>query len=104
MVMRECNSDGPLTNTLTGVIGMNNVLCLLACSAVAAGLELSGAWAGISDWYAIYSVVYPLVWQIFGSIALGFLVGVLLATWSPRVVEKGETLILLSGCVPKSAR
>jgi Kef-type K+ transport system membrane component KefB len=72
MVMRECNSDGPLTDTLTGVIGMNNVLCLLAFSAVAAGLELSGAWAGISDWYAIYSVVYPLVWQIFGSIALGF--------------------------------
>jgi Kef-type K+ transport system membrane component KefB len=28
MVMRECNSAGPLTDTLTGVIGINNVLCL----------------------------------------------------------------------------
>ena len=32
-------------------------------------------------------------------IALGFLVGVLLAAWSTHVVEKGETLILLAGCV-----
>ena len=32
MVMRECNSAGPLTDTLTGVIGINNVLCLLAFS------------------------------------------------------------------------
>ena len=99
MVMRECNSHGPLTDTLTGVIGINNVLCLLAFSMVAAGLEISGSWAQAWNWYAIYASVYPLVWQIVGSLALGLLVGVLLAGWSARVVEKGETLILLSGCV-----
>lgn len=99
MVMRECNSQGPLTDTLTGVIGMNNVLCLLAFSLVAAILELSGGWGRAADWYTLYSLIYPLVWQIVGSIALGFLVGVLLSAWSSRVVEKGETLILLTGCV-----
>jgi Kef-type K+ transport system membrane component KefB len=99
MVMRECNSAGPLTDTLTGVIGINNVLCLLAFSIVAAGLQLTGGGINPSDWYALYSAVYPLVWQIVGSLALGFLVGVLLAMWSKHVVEKGETLILLTGCV-----
>lgn len=99
MVMRECNSQGPFTDTLTGVIGLNNVVCLLAFSMVAAGLELSGIWKDAAGWYAIYSAVYPLVWQIVGSLALGFLVGVLLATWAAHVIEKGETLILLAGCV-----
>ena len=99
MVMRECNSQGPLTETLTGVIGMNNVLCLFSFSIVAAILEISAGSRETAGWYAIYSSVYPLIWQIVGSIALGFLVGVLLAAWSTHVVEKGETLILLAGCV-----
>jgi Kef-type K+ transport system membrane component KefB len=43
--------------------------------------------------------VFPLVWQLVGSCALGFLVGLLLATWASQVVETGETLILLVGCV-----
>jgi Kef-type K+ transport system membrane component KefB len=94
MVMRECNSHGPMTDTLTGVIGANNVLCLLAFSVVAAGLDLQTS-VGTS----IYVSVYPLVWQMVGGVALGFLVGVLLSTWSARVIEKGETLILLCGCV-----
>ena len=53
MVMRECNSQGPLTETLTGVIGINNVLCLLAFSLVAAGLQLTGGLVDPSDWIAV---------------------------------------------------
>ena len=96
MVMRECNSHGPVTDTLTGVIGANNVLCLLAFSIVAAGLDMGSATEG---GVSIYASVYPLVWQMVGGVALGFLVGVLLSTWAARVIEKGETLILLCGCV-----
>jgi Kef-type K+ transport system membrane component KefB len=96
MVMRECNSHGPVTDTLTGVIGANNVLCLLAFSIVAAGLDMGRSTEGGAS---IYTSVYPLVWQMVGGVALGFLVGVLLSTWAARVIEKGETLILLCGCV-----
>jgi Kef-type K+ transport system membrane component KefB len=99
MVIRECNSRGPLTEALTGVIGTNNLLCLVAFSVVAAGIDLTRSSGGLSGWYAVYTAVYPLVWQIVGSAALGFLVGVLLALWSERVHEQGETLILLCGCV-----
>ncbi|HYP08584.1 MAG TPA: cation:proton antiporter [Bryobacteraceae bacterium] len=99
MVMREGNCHGPLTDTLTGVIGINNVLCLLAFSLVASGLDLQKSTVAVGGLHAVYVAVYPLVWQIVGSLALGFLVGVLLAMWAARVVEKGETLILLCGCV-----
>jgi Kef-type K+ transport system membrane component KefB len=99
MVMREGNCHGPLTDTLTGVIGVNNVVCLLAFSLVAAGLDMQTTLSEAGGLYALYLSIYPLVWQVVGSIALGFLVGVLLAMWSARVEEKGETLILLCGCV-----
>ena len=99
MVMRECNSQGPLTDTLTGVIGINNVLCLLLFSLVATSLELTRDSNGATGMQSLYASIYPLVWQLVGSAALGFLVGVLLSMWAARVEEKGETLILLSGCV-----
>jgi Kef-type K+ transport system membrane component KefB len=99
MVMRECNSAGPFTDTLTGIIALNNILCILAFSVVAVAIEFSSGSALRADWNTIYASVYPLVWQIVGSTALGYLVGLLLAAWSRKVIEKGETLILLTGCV-----
>jgi Kef-type K+ transport system membrane component KefB len=99
MVMRECNSEGPFTDTLTGVIAMNNILCILAFSIVATVLQFSSGTGAITGWYSIYTAVFPLVWQLIGSAALGFLVGLLLAAWARKVIEKGETLILLTGCI-----
>ena len=42
---------------------------------------------------------YLLARQLVGSVALGFLVGLLLASWASQVVESGEVLILIVGCV-----
>lgn len=100
MVIRENNSAGPFTEALTGVIGLNNIFALVAFSLVAAALDLSilGA-SGSVTLAGIARVVFPLVWQLVGSVALGFLVGLLLASWASQVVESGEVLILLVGCV-----
>jgi Kef-type K+ transport system membrane component KefB len=100
MVMREVNSEGPLTEALTGVIGLNNILALVAFSLVVAGLDLQ-AMAATSEvtLNGLYRSIFPLVWQFVGSAALGFLVGLLLASWATQVVESGEILILLIGCV-----
>lgn len=43
--------------------------------------------------------MFPLLWQIVGSAALGYLVGLLLAMWASQVHEHGEILILLAGSV-----
>jgi Kef-type K+ transport system membrane component KefB len=93
MVIRECNSTGPLTETLTGVIALNNILALLAFNLVSAGIDLSRNPGGI------YEAVFPLIWQIAGAVALGYLVGLMLAAWASHVIERGEVLILLAGCV-----
>jgi Kef-type K+ transport system membrane component KefB len=100
MVIRENNSAGPLTDTLTGVIGLNNIFALVAFSLVAAALDVSALVATDTVSLArIGSALFPLVWQLVGSAALGYLVGLLLASWASQVVESGETLILLIGCV-----
>jgi Kef-type K+ transport system membrane component KefB len=100
MVIRECNSSGPLTETLLGVIGVNNILCLAVFASVAAVIDLSANMgSGTAFLNTLYRSIYPLVWQMIGSVALGFLVGLLLASWATRVTEHGEVLILVTGCV-----
>jgi Kef-type K+ transport system membrane component KefB len=100
MVIRENNASGEFTDTLTGVIGLNNILALVTFSLVAATVDVSLLVAG-SELTAggVARAIFPLVWQLVGSTALGFLVGLMLASWASQVVESGETLILLVGCV-----
>lgn len=100
MVVRENNAAGPFTETLTGVIGLNNILALVGFSLVAAGLDMGAlAASGAVTPGGIGRALFPLVWQLVGSSALGFLVGLLLASWASQVTESGEVLILLVGCV-----
>ncbi len=99
MVIRECDAAGPLSDMLTGIIGVNNILCLIAFTLVASVLDLSTHLQAGGALDAVYRSVYPLLWQLIGSAALGYLVGLLLASWGPKVVEHGEMLILLIGCL-----
>ena len=100
MVIRENNAAGPFTEALTGVIGLNNIFALVAFSLAAATLDVNAlaATGGVSVG-EIGRALFPLFWQLVGSAALGFLVGLLLASWASQVVESGEILILLIGCV-----
>jgi Kef-type K+ transport system membrane component KefB len=98
MVIRECNSEGPLTDTLTGIIAVNNVVCLIVFSIAASAIDLSLQFPS-SLGQAAWQAVFPVVWQLFGSMALGYLIGLLLASWASQVKEHGEVLILLTGCV-----
>ncbi len=98
MVLRECNAKGPLTDVLMGVFALDNLLCLIAFNLVVAGIQFTSHPSGWS-FYALFQTAGPLVWQIVGSAALGYIAGFLLAAWSARVVEHGEQLILLAGCV-----
>jgi Kef-type K+ transport system membrane component KefB len=100
MVIRESNTAGPLTDTLTSIIAINNVLALVAFALVAAALDLHrGALTTGITGEVLYRSFFPLIWQLAGSVALGFLVGLLLTVWAGHVVEHGEMLILLAGCI-----
>ena len=97
MVLREYNASGPFSRTLTGVIAINNLICLGSFLLLTAVLQLTGS-LGTSKTSA-YETLYLILWQLLGSAALGYLVGLLLSAWATRVVEHGETLILLIGCL-----
>ena len=99
MVIRECDSTGPLTDNLLGIIAVNNLFCISAYALVAATIDLASGLGGMSLIDALYRAVYPLVWQLVGSAALGYLVGLMLAGWSSQVRETGELLILLAGSI-----
>lgn len=99
MVIRECNSSGPLTDNLLGIIAVNNLFCISAYALVAATIDLAAGIGGPSFFDAVYRAVFPLIWQLAGSAAWGYLVGMLLAGWSTQVRETGEMLILLAGSI-----
>ncbi|MGE0815732.1 MAG: cation:proton antiporter [Vicinamibacterales bacterium] len=98
MVVRETDSAGPLTESLLGIIAVNNLLCITAYSIVAAVIDLSSPGTA-SFLETSYRSAFLLAWQLVGSVALGFLVGLLLAGWSSQVTENGEVLILLAGSI-----
>ncbi len=97
MVMREYNAAGPLTENLLGMIAINNVVCLGAFSVAVSLIQLGHVWTLHEALSATYRPIFLLAWQLLGSAALGYLVGALLSSWAPYVVEHGETLILLIG-------
>jgi len=99
MVIRECDSAGPLTENMLGIIAVNNLLCITVYALVAASIDLASGLGGTSLFDAVYRAGYPLVWQLVGSAALGYLVGLMLAGWSSQVTETGEMLILLAGSI-----
>jgi len=98
MVLRECNARGPVTDVLTGVFALNNLFCLVGVNVLLAGIRFHSQASGWSL-AALYNATVPLIWQIAGAVALGYAVGFLLSIWSAKVVEHGEQLILLAGCV-----
>ena len=99
MVIRECDSAGPLTDNLLGIIAVNNLLCITLYGLVAAGIDLTIGLEGVSTTAMLYRAVFWFVWELVGSAALGYLVGLLLAGWSSHVTERGEMLILLAGSI-----
>jgi Kef-type K+ transport system membrane component KefB len=100
MVVRENDSAGPLTDSLLAIIALNNIYCIVAFSLVGSAIDLASGLDGPASLLsALYVSLYPLAWQLVGSVALGFLVGTLLAAWASKVTETGETLILLGGAI-----
>lgn len=100
MVLRECHAQGPLSETLRGIIAINNIVCLITFYLAASVVNLSAkVGAGEDVLSSLYASLFPLPWQVFGSVAWGYLVGLLISSWAPNVHEHGEMLILLTGCI-----
>lgn len=98
MVLRECDSRGPLTDTVRGVVAVNKVIVLAVFTLVTALIRLSRP-TSASVLNIIYDASFTFVWELLGSAALGFLLGLMLAGWCSRIKDHGEVQMLLAGSI-----
>jgi Kef-type K+ transport system membrane component KefB len=100
MVLREHDSRGPLTDTIVATVALNNIVVLVMFSIVATAVTLGqGMTTEQSAWITVGHSAYWLIWELTGSVALGYLVGLMLAGWGSKLTEHGEAQILLAGSV-----
>jgi Kef-type K+ transport system membrane component KefB len=100
MVLREHDSSGPLTDTIVAVVALNKILVLVVFTIVATVVTLGQEMATEqSAWITVGHSAFWLIWELAGSVALGYLVGLMLAGWGSKLTEHGEAQILLAGSV-----
>jgi Kef-type K+ transport system membrane component KefB len=98
LVLREANSQGPLTETVYNIVALNNVVCLVGFGlATFVVRSASGSESGSTLVQVLGEEALLLVWSNAGAVALGIVLGYILALWGSRVDEHGELLILTLG-------
>lgn len=100
LVLRESNSEGPLTETIYNIVALNNVGCLVVFGVATFFVRLIERSGAASSFVSILSrEFFFLVWGIVGSVALGVLLGYILAVWGGKIEEHGEVLTLVLGMI-----
>jgi Kef-type K+ transport system membrane component KefB len=96
LVLREANSEGPLSETILNVVALNNVACLLAFGVATFVVRLAGG-SGSGMLAVLGNEVLLFLWSNIGAVALGIVAGYILAWWGRHMDEHGELLILVLG-------
>ena len=90
LVIREYFTRGPLTDTLLAVVALNNVISIIvfhiffALFATAHGEPLAGA-------------ILVVLKEVFGAIAIGAVIGVLITFWEQKIDDLSELLLVIIG-------
>jgi Kef-type K+ transport system membrane component KefB len=97
MVVREYKAQGPLTNSLLGVVALNTAWCFIIFSlALAISKSLYGHHA---DLWLLPEVLGITILHIAGSLALGALMGVVLHRIGTVLNHADDVLILTVGSI-----
>jgi len=100
LVMREANSEGRLTDAIINVLALNNVGCLILFGVATSVVKLFDSTESTPSLASVLGREFLLLgWNITGSIALGVVLGYLLAFWGKHVKAHGEILILVMGMI-----
>jgi Kef-type K+ transport system membrane component KefB len=100
LVMREINSEGELTDAVNNVLALNNVGCLIVFGLATSVVKLFDSTESTPLLATVLGREFLLLaWNIAGSIALGVVLGYVLAFWGKHVKEHGENLILVMGMI-----
>ncbi|QRN85417.1 cation:proton antiporter [Clostridia bacterium] len=93
MVLKEFNAKGPLTSTLLGIVAVDDVICLMIYSVASAIAKVLIAHTTLS----VYKVVMLPLGEIFFSLLLGIVLGVVLALLLKNANRDSDTLLFVVG-------
>lgn len=88
LVIREFGAKGDFTDTLITIVATSNIVCIL-------GFELVFSLGQIGEQTSIlYAVLSPL-YELGGSLVIGFGVGYIISKWEQHVEDQAELLMII---------
>jgi len=95
LVLREFDSEGPVTNHILILVGLNNLLCLVLFRLVFPLVKTASTSGG-------FSVLSTILWpcsSIMGALIIGFCLGMIVILGENRLQKKHELLTLILATV-----
>jgi len=92
LVLREFDSEGPVTNHILILVGLNNLVCLVLFRLLFPLIKTA------HDSSAAFSVLDVVIWpccEVVGSLAIGFCLAFIVILGEHRLQKKSEFLTLL---------
>ena len=90
MVIRELRADGPLVKTILPVVALDDAFGIMAFGVA---LSLAKMASGMEEFTVLRLISAPLI-EIFGSLLLGFILGLMLTYLAKRAKNRNELLII----------
>ncbi|AKF05396.1 cation:proton antiporter [Sandaracinus amylolyticus] len=91
-IRSETGADGPVAQTVLAVVVLADLLVIVLFA-----ITSSIATAVIAGSFDAGAALTRLLWELFGSLGIGAMIGVLLALWQ-RAVKRGLDLFVLTVC------
>ena len=90
MVIRELRADGPLVKTILPVVALDDAFGIMVFGVA---LSLAKMTSGMEEFTVLRLISAPLI-EIFGSLLLGFILGLMLTYLAKRAKNRNELLII----------
>jgi Kef-type K+ transport system membrane component KefB len=91
MVIRECDSQGPVTRRLIVFLVVGTVLAIAGANTLEALFQVTGAWQGGERSAA--GLLLGAAWSVLGAVAVGAVAGLLLSYWEQHEHRESELLL-----------
>ncbi len=88
LVIREFQAKGEFTDTLLTVVATSNIICILT-------FQLVYAFGNLGSTENILVVFLRPIYELGGSLIIGFAVGFIISKWEQRVHDQAELLMII---------
>lgn len=92
-IRAETGADGPIARTALGVVVLADLVVIVLFA-----ITSSMATAALSGTFDIGLAIQRLAWELFGSLAIGVVLGGIIAAWQRFVGVRGLDLFVLATC------